>query len=120
MPGNFIMPQSDDRVLCVCITTRITRDWFLGNARIADEIIARHGEMRLLVYYKNYQGWDEDATREDSSAFINQGSYFRKFAYVNPPEKTLLRQKMRLAFFSGELRVFKEEELEEAVKWVKE
>lgn len=114
-----IMPETNESCLCICITEPITEAWFLNNMSILERIRSQRGEIRFLVYYKTYQGWEEDASRADAGAFIETGKHFRKFAYVNPPHKTLLRHKMRMPMFSGEFRAFNESDLDEALRWVK-
>jgi hypothetical protein len=118
--ANIVMPESDDRALCISISQPITQEWFNSNMNRLARMLEDKGEIRFLVYYKEYKGWEEEAARDDAAAYIKTGRHFVKFAYVNPPGKTLLRHKMRLPMFGGEFRVFSAEEIDTAIGWVKE
>lgn len=118
---NDIMPESDDRVLCIKVTKPISHEGFTENfmPRI-EAMLKKSGEIRLLVYYADFRGWEEQATRDDSLAFVKFGDKVRKIALVAPPEKEVFKAKIKQALVGGETRFFNESELQDALAWIKE
>ncbi|MBU0800643.1 MAG: STAS/SEC14 domain-containing protein [Alphaproteobacteria bacterium] len=118
---NTIMPESDDRALCMEVDKPISRDGYLGNfvPRVEAMLKAR-GEIRLLVHFKEYHGWEAEAATMSMGGLMEYGSKFRKFALVNPPKKEILRSKVNDPLMSGETRYFETDELQDAIAWVKE
>lgn len=117
---NIIMPESDDRTLCLRIEKLMSADGYHGNfIPRADAIIAAHGELRLLVHFKSYKGWDSEAARSSFGDTAIYGPKVIKFAMVNPPPTEMLRYKVQTPLFRGEIKIFSEEELAAALAWVK-
>jgi len=118
---NEIMAESDDRVLCVKVHKPISKEGynenFINRLRTMTE---RHGEIRLLVYFADFKGWEPEAALDDMAAALQLGSKFRKLALVNPPEKNIMQFKFKRPLFAGEARFFGAEDLDEAIAWVKE
>jgi hypothetical protein len=85
----------------------------------AEKMIAQFGELRFLVYFKKYQGWEEEAAMMDFAATNTIGNKIRRFAIVNPPAKFIALQNLRSPLVSGETRIFNEDELQDAITWVK-
>lgn len=118
---NPLMPQSNDRVLCFQIDRPISAAGYEQNflPRVR-EVIARHGGLRLLIYYKNYCGWEEAAAQMDFEASFQFRDKVVKLALVNPPGKEALQKKIKQHYMSGELRFFSMENLDMALDWIKE
>lgn len=116
---NTIMPETTDRALCVMIDRRMSVEGYRDNflPRI-EEMLARHGEVRLLVYFKNYQGWEEGAAAMDLAATQTIAAKMQKCALVNPPSTVLALNQLRKPITPGETRVFLEEELPQALVWI--
>lgn len=84
------------------------------------EMLEKHGEIRLLVHFRAYQGWEEAAAAMDFSVTQQLGPKVRKFAMVNPPEKLITQYAIKKPLIGGEVKVFGDDNLEEAKKWVQE
>lgn len=116
---NEIMPETTDRVLCIRVTKPISEDGFRRNflPRL-QPMLDRHGEIRLLIHYASYKGWEEKATRDDLQAIVQYGPKIRKIAMVSPPKKEIFKSKIHSPLVAGEIQVFTEEELSDALTWV--
>lgn len=119
---NTIMPETDDKTLCVLIEKPISAEGYDHNflPRFKD-IINRNGEARLLVYYKDFKGWEKGAVASDMEMTSLYGKKIKRFALVNPPSSEVFQKKIKAPLFdTGALRLFTESELDKALDWVKE
>lgn len=117
---NEIMPETDDKAVCIKVTKPITRDGMIRNLKPrVQDMVERHGEIRLLVYYADYHGWEENAVSEDMNYLLQFGGKVRKIALVAPPEKEIFKAKVNQPLIAGETRVFGDEELKDAINWVR-
>jgi len=117
---NTIMPETTDRVLCVQIDRLISEEGYKENflPRL-EKMIEKYGEIRLLVNYLNFEGWENDAAREDMFSSVAFGRKVKKMAFVNTPESEIFRRTMIEENISGETKLFSEEQLQDAIDWVK-
>lgn len=117
---NIVMPETDDSCLCLQIEREISGDGYKENfLNRVDKMLAVYGEIRFLIYYKNFSGWDKEAAMLDISANARLRDKIHKVAMVNAPESEAMRGLMREGTLSGHIRMFEEHELEEALIWVK-
>ena len=117
---NRLMPESEGSVLCYEINRPISLEGYEKNfLDPAQSIIKQYGELRLLNYFTNYQGWEEEAAIVDLSAHVTLGRYVKKMAFVNAPEKEVMARLIRQSLTNAELRFFPENLLKDAIKWVK-
>ncbi len=117
---NTVMPETDDYTICMQVDKPISKEGYRDNfmPRLR-EMMDKHGELRILVYFKKYDGWEEQAAGFDIETTVNYGKFVKKMAFVNPPEKMIFNNKIREPLISGELEYFSEEDLKKAIKWVK-
>lgn len=118
---NTIMPETTDRELCIMVDRPMSADGYKNNflPRI-QEMLAKHGELRILAYFKKYQGWEQEAATMDFAATPVIATKLRRCALVNPPESMLLATALKRPLTLGETKVFTEEELPQALAWIKE
>lgn len=118
---NTVMPETTDRVLCMMVDKPVSGEGYRENfLPRAQKIIETHGALSLLVYFKDYKGWEEDAAMMDFAASQSIGGKIHRMAMVNPPPKMIALEKLRKPLVSGETRIFSESELDIALVWVKE
>ncbi len=117
---NIIMPETDDRAICMMVDKPISIEGYSKNflPRIK-AMVEKHGEIRALVYYKEYKGWEEQAALLDIATIADYGDKVLKIAMVNPPEKRILQFKIKQSMFTGTIKLFDENELQKAIEWVK-
>jgi hypothetical protein len=116
---NIVMPQTTDRVLCMQVDKTISEEGYRDNflPKLQD-MIEKYGEIRLLIYYREFKGWEQAAAKEDMLSSVKFGQKVKKLAMVNPPETEIFRSKISESNLSGETKAFKEKDLEKAIEWV--
>lgn len=116
---NEIMPETTDRILCIRIVRPITAEGYRHNLldRL-DRMIATYGEIRLLVHYEHYVGWEEDAARDNMATLPEYGPKIRRMALVNPPKSAILDAKIKQPLLKGEVKIFSDDEISTALEWV--
>ncbi len=117
---NTIMPETTDHVLCMQVDKPISQEGYRDNflPRLK-QMLENTGEIRLLVYFKTFKGWEEGATAFDMETTAKYGKHVKKLAFVNPPEKVMFKTKLQKSMFAGEISYFEETELDRALSWVK-
>lgn len=117
---NTIMPDTTDQVLCVQVDKVFSEEGYKENflPRI-NTMIEKYGEIRVLLNYVDFKGWEHDAAKEDMVSSAALGNKLKKFALVNPPESEIFQRSMKSELMSGETKFFAKDQLEEAIEWVK-
>ena len=78
------------------------------------------GWFNLLMIYNDFVGWEPEAADSSFNTIIDYGRKAHKLAYINPPDKKRLQMKLTKALFSGEVRYYEADEVEEARQWILE
>lgn len=117
---NIIMPESDDRVLCVRVDKPVSPEGYSENflPRLR-AMIQAHGGIRLLIDFHEYHGWEAEAALMNMAGMADFGRLVVKIAYVNPPKREMIRAKAAADIISGEMRFFDTDQLDEALRWVR-
>ncbi len=120
-PTVVLMPESDKGALCVAVSGTIRKeDHERVIYRELAERIKRDGHFSMLVHFTpEYKGWEHDAAEVSMKSIVEFGKYARRLAYVNPPEKKILQNKLAAPILGGEIRYFDAEDLPMALKWIK-
>lgn len=117
---NTIMPESEGCVLCIMVDKPISGEGYRENYLTrAQKIIEEYGELRLLVHFKKYQGWEREAAAMDLGA-TQAHALMTRCAMVNPPPTLIALHELRKDVFKAQMRLFNEDELDEALRWIKE
>lgn len=116
-----VMPESDDRTLCVELRGYVRRTDHAEKLRKGlERILQQHETYGLLLYYgPDYKGWEAGGADSSMESMIDYGKQARRLAYVNPPEKKILQMKITAGLFSGEVKFFSPDDLAAAIAWVK-
>ena len=117
----IIRPESDKHTLCVEMTGLISRqDHYDYIVLPLAAMVKKDGWYNFLIYYSpSFKGWEQAAAEQSMQSVADFGEYARRLAYVNPPEKIILRNKLSAPLLGGEIRYFDTDKLQEAVEWVK-
>ncbi|MDB5492253.1 MAG: hypothetical protein JWO78_2102 [Micavibrio sp.] len=116
-----IMPESTDRALCFLVNGLLTTDKYEIAGTLFDEMLSRQGEIRLLILYKKFEGWEEAATKMDMGFGLKYGSHLTRMALVNPPAMMISQLKLRKAERDKcEVRYFNADDFQTALAWVNE
>lgn len=118
---NKITNESSGCLLCIIVDKPISLEGYTQNfLPRAQQIIEEYGELRLLVDYEFYQGWEEEAARLDMANVIEGGKFLTRIALINPPDRVVFQVKLKEPLLGGEIRIFNRDQLAEAMVWVKE
>ena len=120
---NVIMPETTDRALCIQIEKIISSEGYAKNftPRI-HKMLESHEKIRMLIYYKDFKGWEENAAAQDMELSILLTQRLERMALVNAPEREEIQKRMKKKMISNscDLQFFNEEDLDEAMAWIKE
>jgi hypothetical protein len=119
-PAPQMMAESDDRAICSVFDGPLTRELYEAIRPHLDRMLEREGTLRLLMYYRDYQGWAQDAVEMDLDFTARYGPHISRIALVNPPKAVLAQfaVKKNLHKGAGE-KIFREDQLQEAIAWIK-
>ena len=116
-----VLPETNNHTLCLEFTGLIRAEDHRRNLQSnLQKMINRDGWFNMLIHYSpDFRGFEKDAASTSMQSIIDQGKYARRLAYVNPPEKKILQNKLAAPLFTGEIRYFGPDDMDEALEWVK-
>lgn len=114
-----IMEETEGPALCYRATRAVSDALYSDYIERVKAAIRDYGEFRLLIYYNHFPGWDEQAASKDLPFYAEYGRYMKKIALVNAPDKEVIAKLLRKNIIGGELRIFSEDRLQEALAWIK-
>jgi hypothetical protein len=117
----LFLPETNDRVFCCRVLEKMqTGRYERAGAAMRDMVKAR-GEIRMVIDYQNFDGWEDDETKIDMGLSVELGPYLTKIAPVNPPPIIIAQMKMKsLVMPRITIRYFENGEYDLAVKWANE
>ena len=117
---NTIMPETEANIICIQVDKPISEQGYKENFILKiQNILEDYDTFKILVYYKEFKGWEENAAQLDMAAFVDFGSRLEKLALVNPPHKEILSRKLMKPMVGGDIQIFKENDLKLALSWIK-
>ena len=66
------------------------------------------------------EGYNENFLRLFKSIIAEYGKYLERYAFINPPHKEVLKTQLSKDLLPGEMRIFTEDQYDEAIAWLKE
>jgi|GEM_PF-1839326 len=78
----------------------------------------RHKEIRIAIYYDNYQGWHEQEFASDALQLTPFRHHIRKVALINPPQDEAELFTTQWPTSHKKLRQFDDGQMDEALLWV--
>lgn len=114
-----VMKDTEGPYLCYWASRTVTDTRYTNYIERVKKAIAEYGEFYLLIAYKDFQGWTEAAAEKDLSFYTEYGKYMKKLALVNAPEKELMSKLLRKNLIGGEMKLFSENRLNDALAWLK-
>ncbi len=116
-----VMPESQGKVVGVKFSGKITATEY-EDAVIArlDTTIKEYGKARFMWYLdESFQGAEVGAMWDDTKFGFKHRHDFEKLALVGGPKWMEWLTKLAAQIFSGEIRTFSREQLQEAWDWLK-
>ncbi len=116
---NTIMPETTSRIICIQIEKPVSRAGYEGNfLPKIEKMLQQHGEIRILIFYKHFKGWEKEAAVMDLYTTARYGRHIVKMALVNPPEREIVSKTVKKSLLAGDLQFFAKEDLARALEWV--
>ena len=116
----YKLPESDDMAFCFACDGLINlQDYDQYFVPGLEEIIQKRGAIYMVVWFKNYEGWDEGAMLSDLETHMKYGPEVARIAFINAPENFRLKMNVMEDHTAGEVRYYGDEDYEKAVNWVK-
>ncbi len=114
-----IMPELNERTLCFMVDGPMLAEEYKTAEQYIDAMLESQGELRILVYFKNFSGWEEAATRSDADFTLRYSSRITKLAAVQPPAIFIAQMKFKEPLQKNmALRYYEESQLQEAIAWI--
>lgn len=123
MPNTvIILPQSDDRTLCLRFEGAVTKKDHADNLITPMRaMIEKHGEYNLLIWFSDtYRGYEQDAADQSFQTIRELGRFARRIAYINPSARKIFQTNIIRVLLGKDVRNFSPEQIDEAVAWLKE
>ena len=123
MQFNRIMEESDGPVLCLEVTKPVTVDGY--TKMYWPELESRfnqYGYAKILFHYTDpasFPGWESGAAELDMNRFAEYGRNIKKVALIDAPAKVVQRWELMRQMLGGEIRIFKTDEFDIALDWIK-
>jgi hypothetical protein len=117
---NEIMPETDDRVICVRVDKPISGEGYKTQfLPLVQKMATDHGEIRLVILFEKFQGWEEEASMADLASTVFLAQHLKKLAIVNLPDKMVQYIGMRQAALKTDLRIFDASQFQDALNWAR-
>lgn len=116
-----ILPQSQDDVLGIRISEKLTKDDFDCLAPFLKARVRDHAPLRVLLLMEEWRGWASlTALWEDLKLDTELNKHVARIAMVGDEEWERRMTKFIKPFAKGQLRYFDAADLEEAWAWLRE
>lgn len=117
----LFLSESNDRVFCFRVLAKMQTGRYERAGAALHEMVKRQGEVRMVIDYEHFDGWEDGATKIDMGLSVEIGPYLTKVAMVNPPPIIIAQMKLKsLAMPRINLRYFEAGQYDDAVKWANE
>jgi len=113
-------PLIAERVLHVRLNGKLTDADYQQFVPEVEELIARHGSLRLLVEMTDFHGWQAGALWDDLKVYLKHGDEIERLAIVGEKKWQEWMTRLSAPFLHSEARYFDHEQAAEARRWVLE
>ncbi len=112
-----LQPEKDN-VVAFRLTGTLRDEDYKAFAPEVEALIAREGEVRLLLQLENFQGWDLHAAWDDITFGIKHFRDLERIAVVGDPGWEKWMVKLSKPFSEAKIRFFPADELIAAWDWL--
>ena len=109
---------TDDRVLVVVVSGRLTRQDYAHFVPEVDRLIGKHGKIRLLFEMHDFHGWSVGAMWEDTKFAFRHFRDIERMALVGEKKWQKGMAPFCQPFTKAEVRYFDLSEADEARTWL--
>ena len=116
------LPESDDKVLIAKavekLTTKDYEEFFIPKL---EEMLQKNEKINIVLYLtEEFRGWELGAAWDDAKFGFKHRKDFGKIAVVGGPKWVEWSTKFGSHLVKGEVKNFKTDELENAIKWTRQ
>jgi len=115
-----IHEQDDGKVLKLQIRNKLHKDDYELFTPRVENLIQRHGKIRLLVEMSDFQGWDAGALWEDIKFDAKHFSDIERIAFVGDKKWEKGMSIFCKPFTTAKIRYFDKSQKEQASAWIDE
>ena len=110
-----------DNVLWVKVSGKLSREEYAELVPSWEQMIARHGKLRLLFQMEpGFAGWEPMAAWDDLKFSVSHRKEIERVAVVGAKKWHEFVAKLGTLLTHSEVRYFQEAELDEAQRWLRE
>ncbi|MDQ2868740.1 MAG: STAS/SEC14 domain-containing protein [Verrucomicrobiota bacterium] len=113
-----IIPE-DGNLVRVDVSGKLTQEDYDALIPSLEQVIARHGSMRLLFVMENFHGWDAGAAWDDFRFGITHASKVGRVAMVGEKSWQKWMAKLGSYFSRDAVKYFDHSQMAEAERWVR-
>ena len=116
-----IMPETEENMLVFKATKKLTaQDYETVLIPKLEHILTEHDKIKGVIYIpKGFQGWELGAAWDDAKFGLKHRKDFDKIAIVGGETWLEWITKIGACLITGEVKVYKDDEFDTAIKWVK-
>ena len=116
-----VMPESTGSTLALKASGKLTdADYKQVLIPKMEEIIKQYGTAKVLLYLPgDFTGWEPHAAWDDAKFGLRHRNDFEKLAVVGGAKWVEWSTKIASHFMKGEVKTFPQEQLEEALNWIR-
>jgi hypothetical protein len=114
------MKESEGNIAGIRVAgTLHQRDYEMLIPRL-ENLFAEHGKLRVLFLAEpDFKGWDLSAAWQDAALGFQHAADFERLAVVGAPEWVEWCVRLSAFLFKGDVRIFAQDELQEAWDWIR-
>jgi AAA+ ATPase superfamily predicted ATPase len=110
-----------DNVLWVKVNGKLTKEEYADLIPSWEQMIARHGKLRLLFQMEpGFEGWEPLAAWDDLKFSLSHGNELERVAMVGARKWEQFFAKLGSLLVNSEVRFFEETKIDEAQRWLRE
>ena len=114
-----IIPE-EGNLIRVIVSGKLTQEDYNALIPSWEQMIARHGSMRMLFIMENFHGWEPGAAWDDLRFDTTHASKVEKVAAVGERAWQKWLMKLGSFFVRDDVKYFDSSQLAEAERWVRE
>jgi hypothetical protein len=109
---------NEGQVLKVQITGKLHKEDYQQFVPLTEDLIKRHGKLRLLVTLDDFHGWDAGALWEDVKFDLKHFNDIEQLAIVGQSKWEERMATFCKPFTTAKIRFFQETQMEAAAAWL--
>ena len=114
------MDESSGNVVGLHVTGTLHEKDYAELLPRLEALFQTHGKLSVLFYADPaFKGWDLSAAWEDAALGFRHAADFERLALVGAPDWVAWMFRLSAFLMKGEIRIFPEERMDEAWRWVR-